>query len=55
MEIKDIDGQRSLKIEVTEDLPGSVFITGPRGLCMEFDRGVLLNAARRMDTEFTSA
>ena len=55
MEIKDIDGQRSLTIEVSDDLPGSVFISGPRGMCMEVDKAIFMNAVRRMSTEFSVA
>lgn len=54
MEIKDLDGQRSLTIEVNAELPGSVFLSGPRGLCMELDRGVVLNMARRVILEFSA-
>lgn len=54
MEIKELDGQRSLTIEVNPELPGSVFLScGSK--CMEFDRGVFLNAVRRMGIEFSSA
>lgn len=44
--IKDLDGQRSIEIEVTEQLPNSVFLS--RGdKCIEFDLAIFLHAVNR--------
>lgn len=41
----DLDGARTLQIDARCDrLPGSVFITGPQGWCMEFDRATFVSA-----------
>jgi len=43
--IADIDGARMLQIDAHSDrLPGSVFLSGPQGWCVEFDRATFVRA-----------
>lgn len=46
--IKELDGGRSVTIEAdNEKNPDLVFLIGPNGLAMEFDRNIFLNMVRR--------
>jgi hypothetical protein len=47
LRVKELDGQRSLEIEVTDELPDSVFLFR-EGWCMEFDVSILLRAVDRV-------
>jgi hypothetical protein len=45
---RDVTGVAKLTIEADNPLnPTSVFITGPKGLVMEFDRRTMIDALRR--------
>jgi hypothetical protein len=52
--VKDIDGQRSMTIEVTDELPGSLFAYTSNGACWEFDRAIVLRAFARMQESETA-
>lgn len=48
VELKDIDGQRSVFIDFRDDMPGHLWLTGPNGLCMEFDVGIVVHRIRQI-------
>lgn len=46
--IIDRDGNRVFSIDANNDgCPGSVFITGPRGFCMEFDMSEFVGGVKK--------
>jgi len=46
-QISDLEGTRAISLEATNaGLPGSVFLMGPEGWCMEFDRATFMEAVR---------
>lgn len=48
MQITDVDGERSIEIDAKSAAsPDSVFLVGPRGLCLEFDRFTFLELVAR--------
>lgn len=53
-DVKDIYGQRSMTIEVTNELPGSLFIYVEGSFCYEMDRAIVLKAFARMQESETA-
>lgn len=46
--IIDRDGNRVLSVDANnQGTPGSVFISGPRGFCMEFDLAEFISGIKR--------